>query len=217
MSEKFPKLDFLKNKKSLRYATGLVIAAIALSGCTKETKPTAANDNQVDIDPRVAALYKFREDITKEGRTRFLMGACVAWPNQLEGITVTINPGIVEAEGGEGYFVFSAIKDKSAKNPKVTLMNGPELGDTSVLTLAYNPKVNGDFNDKVKGKIEKRKNGQVTYVDEVSGKTLANTAILPNTPPVVEIVEETCTALRKDQKIPKVSVDLPDESKVPTV
>lgn len=217
MSEKFPKLDFLKNKKSLRYATGLVIAAIALSGCGKERKaPT--NTSEADLDPRVAAIYKFREDITKEGRAKFLMGACVAWPNQLDGITVTINPGIAEPEGSEGFLVFSAVEDKTAKNPEVALMNGPEIGDPSVLTLAYNPKIKKGFSEKVRGKIGKRKNGQLTYVDTNSGKTLANTVVLPQVPPVLEIVEETCTALRKDQKIPEVSViDLPDATKVPTV
>lgn len=218
MSEKFPKLDFLKNKKSLRYATGLVIAAIALSGCAKETKPTAANDNQVDIDPRVAALYKFREDITKEGRTRFLMGACVAWPNQEEGLTVTINPGIAEAETGESFLVFTSSDKQKSKKLEATLMDGPEIGDPSVLTLAFNPNIKKGSPDTVKGKLVRRKNGQVTYVDEVSGKTLANTAILPDTPPVVEIVEETCTALRKDKKIPEVSViDLPDTSEAPAI
>ena len=218
MSNKLPSLDLFRNIKALKYATGLALASIVLAGCGKDIKPTTTNEDQADPDPYIAALHKFRQDITKKGQARFFMGACVAWPNQDEGLTVTINPGIAEVETGENFLVFTASHKQKSKKLEATLMDGPEIGDPRVLTLAFNPNIKKGSPGTVKGKLVRRKNGQVTYVDEVSGKTLANTVILPNTPPVVEIVEETCTALRKDKKIPEVSViDLPDTLKVPTV
>lgn len=218
MSNKLPSLDLFRNVKALKYATGLALASIVLAGCGKDIKPKTTNEDQVDPDPRIAALHKFRQDITKKGQARFFMGACVAWPNQDEGLTVTINPGIAEVETGENFLVFTASHKQKSKKLEATLMDGPEIGDPRVLTLAFNPNIKKGSPDTVKGKLVRRKNGQVTYVDEVSGKTLANTAILPDTPPVVEIVEETCTALRKDQKIPEVSViDLPEASESPAI
>ena len=216
MSNKLPNLDFLRNINSLKYATGLALAAIALSGCGKNIKATTVTNEQVAPSPHAAAIHKFREDMTKKGEDRYLMGACVAWPNQSEGITVTLNPGVAQPEGEDPFLVFSATDDTDPKNPDVVLMDGPVAGDPDVLTLAFRPNVDGDFFDNVQGKVKKQKNGQLSYVDVNSGESLANTVVLPKAPPVQEIVSAVCTALRKEEKIPKVSVlDLRDAPETP--
>lgn len=218
MSNKLPNLEFFKNINSLKYATGLALAAIALSGCGKNIKATTATNEQVDPSPHTAAIHKFRQNMTEKGRNMYMMGTCVAWPNQTEGLTITLNPGIAEPTGEDSYLVFSAFDDTKPSKQDVILMDGPIAGDPSVLTLAFKPKIEEGFFDNVQGKVKKQKNGQLSYVDTNTGESLANTVVLPKAPPVQEIVESVCTALIKEEKIPEVSVvefsDAPEDPAV---
>lgn len=219
MSNKLPNFNLHRNLNALKLATGMALAAIVLSGCGKNIKAsTASGESQADTDPRVAALDQFRQDITETGRVDVMMGACIAWPNQEDGLTVTLNPGVAKTKDGEDFFVVSGTyKDKSGELKSV-LMDGPVTDDPSVLTLAYDPKITQGSPKTLRGELETRDNGQLTYVDQVSGKTIANTVVLQDTPPVVETIESTCTSLQKDKKIPKVLIiDERDLTKEPTV
>lgn len=208
---------FNTDRRKLRYATILAITTLTLSGCAKEqtqaTNKEPSKQQALTDDPYQQAIVNFRNDITKKKRAKFFLGACVAWPNALEGITVTVNPGIAEIpESEESVLMFSATEDKKAKNPELHMMNGPDVGSETVLTLAFDPGVRGSITRNIKDKPKKFKNGQLSYVDKESGIPLSNTVVMPDTPPVVEVVEEVCTALRKDKLIPKFKkIELPSK------
>lgn len=191
-----------------------LVAAVALfaGGCGGDHQPTTAVQTAgieqtqpaptvTERDPATQAyldsLNRFRRRILEKHKARILLSACVAWPNSVGGLTVTLNPGVATAEVARqkvDYYIFS-VQDESAPLPAWP-MNGPSLNDGQAMTLVFQPeeKIKGGL-DRTLSKAAVHQDGQVYYRDTQTGEPVIDTKLTsgPFTP---KHVGEVCLSLK---------------------
>lgn len=202
-----------RSSVGVRGVATLAALSASLSACApsekRETRELPATNTvkeplTLPNEPR-DSLEKFRARAKKQSKARIFLGTCVAWRNVSNELTVTVNPGIADPKTGDPYFVFSAHRPEGPRADKV-LMNGPEVGDPSVITLAFKQKgagiVAGIFDRKIT-KVESQGHGQYSPSDAETKTPVINTEII-DAPLDTTFVGFICGALREGTKMPEI-------------
>lgn len=184
-----------------------VMAALAISGCgngRSQNESSQSAQSGPSDSTMLDNLNSFRRDVWNRHNAQIFMGACVAWPNETGGLTVTLDPGLVSIGSGQSeqnYLIFTGREDKG---PEATLlpMNGPAVGDGEVLTLAFRPKnIAGGLNRELSSGVIHDRNGQAYYEDMQTALPVLDTALVSG-PTSVDFVSSVCDALQHHQPVP---------------
>jgi len=178
--------------------SGEQASASGVSAQTPTQEQIALTPDQLPIQK---SLNSFRNRVLLKHQAIILMEACVAWPNDSGGVTVTWNPGIGEvpsAGGGkERYYIFSYHDSKY--HPPWGPLNGAPMLSPQAMTLAFRPKhpIKGGLDRKLSTHEARGANGISHYNDIQTGEPVMATALVKG-PFTSKHVAEICVDLRDD-------------------
>jgi len=155
-------------------------------------------------DPMLDSLNSFRRDILTDHTAQILLGACVAWPNAANGLTVTLNPGVASFKKSSGkkinYYVFESPDSRTASG--LIEMNGLAVSDPQALTMVRPLEgIEGGLQRKLAPKVVTDQNGQMHYEDLQSSQPVLNTALVSG-PMTAEHAVNVCLALERQESLP---------------
>jgi len=194
-----------------RWTTRLaVLAGFMVSGCgasslppRHQTPPAPAIAPQpAQADPLLQSLNNFRQGV-KHHKAKILMGACVGWPDEDQGLAITLNPGIASyrtSKTKHNYYVFTATD--TAYNPPLQQMNGPDVNNPEVaVKITPSQAARGSFRRELTATINHDPNHQLYYEDSHTGQPVMDT-VLVDGPPTLLYLGKVCSALSQHQPIP---------------
>lgn len=175
-------------------AVALVAATVAIAGCGESTpqQDVSVTESGSPENTFTRSLDEYREN-TKKGVANIALGICVAWPNQGEGMTVVLNPGLVEySRGVAGMDSFVTFLAGSTDAPETIVMDGPSLFEPQMLIYGDPPDRFTGGPTKVRiSKPMQHESGSFYYKDTDTGEKVMYTALI-NGPVTLRNVRAEC-------------------------